>query len=232
MTAMPAASASRGVAKRAGLPVDHELALVAAVRVDAAEHLDQRGLAGAVLAAQRVDLAGAQVEADVLERDDAAEALDDRRGPRGGRHALMPAQAFSGGPAALGHSAIDLVVVWNPSLITVSTMLSLVDRDHVGEHDGTSILPLFTVCGATTTLRACASVTASSAALRGQRLERLVDRHRLRAADDALAGDELGVLAGDQHLAGEAFFGQRLDGAAGGAVVAGEHRVEGVGRAR
>ena len=46
---------------------------------------------------------------------------------------------------------------------------------------------------------ACASFTASSAALLGEALERLVDRHRLRAGDDALAGGEIGVLAGDEH---------------------------------
>ena len=54
-----------GALNETGLPVEHELAFVAAVRVDAGQHLDQRGLAGAVLAAERVDLAGAQIEGHV-----------------------------------------------------------------------------------------------------------------------------------------------------------------------
>ena len=51
---------------RAGVPL-----------VDPGEDLHQRGLARAVLAHQRVDLAGAQLEARVLERLDAREALGD-----------------------------------------------------------------------------------------------------------------------------------------------------------
>ena len=43
--------------------------------VDAAEDLDERGFAGAVLAEQRVDLAGPQLEVHAVERHDAAEAL-------------------------------------------------------------------------------------------------------------------------------------------------------------
>ena len=41
------------------------------------EHLDQRGLAGAVLAEQAVHLAGADVEVHAVERADAGELLDD-----------------------------------------------------------------------------------------------------------------------------------------------------------
>ena len=43
--------------------------------VDAGEHLDQRRLAGAVLAEQRMHLAGAHVEIDRIERQRAGEAL-------------------------------------------------------------------------------------------------------------------------------------------------------------
>ena len=47
------------------------------VGVDAGEDFHQRRLAGAVLAHQRVDFAGPQVEADVGKRGDAAEILAD-----------------------------------------------------------------------------------------------------------------------------------------------------------
>ena len=43
---------------------------------DAAERLDQRRLAGAVLAEQREDLAGVEIERDAAQRRDAAEPLD------------------------------------------------------------------------------------------------------------------------------------------------------------
>ena len=46
-------------------------------RVDAREDLDQRGLAGAVLAEERDDLAGVHVHADVVERLRSAEELGD-----------------------------------------------------------------------------------------------------------------------------------------------------------
>ena len=59
------------------LAVVDDLAVVAAGRVDAREHLHQRGLAGAVLTADRVDLAAADVEVDVLQRLDPGEGLGD-----------------------------------------------------------------------------------------------------------------------------------------------------------
>ncbi|GAA0000194.1 hypothetical protein BRDID11002_01940 [Bradyrhizobium diazoefficiens] len=43
----------------------------------AGDDLDQRGLAGAVLAEQRMDLAGAKREVDLLQRTHSAEALAD-----------------------------------------------------------------------------------------------------------------------------------------------------------
>ena len=45
--------------------------------VGAGEHLDQRRLAGAVLAEQAVHLTGADVEVDAVQRPDAGERLDD-----------------------------------------------------------------------------------------------------------------------------------------------------------
>ena len=45
--------------------------------VQACHHLDERGLAGAVLAEQRMDLTGLHREPDALERMDPVEALDD-----------------------------------------------------------------------------------------------------------------------------------------------------------
>ena len=46
-----------------GCAVDDDLAAVAAVRVDAGEDLEERRFAGAVLAAQPEDLAGARLRA-------------------------------------------------------------------------------------------------------------------------------------------------------------------------
>ena len=60
----------------------------------------------------------------------------------------------------------------------------------------------------------------------GQVLQRLVDGHGLRAAQDALAGGEIGVLPGDEHLAGKPVLLEGLDGAAGGAVVGRDDHVD------
>ena len=57
-------------------------------------------------------------------------------------------------------------------------------------------------------------------------LERLVNRHALRAGDDPLAGGEFGILAGDDDFACQSLLGERLDRAARGAVVAREDRIE------
>ena len=65
------------VAERDLLAVDADRPVVG--RVDAGEHLHQRRLAGAVLADDRVDLAGAQVEVDAVQHLDADEALADAR---------------------------------------------------------------------------------------------------------------------------------------------------------
>ena len=68
----PAAIASRGDRNATGRAVDADLALVRPVQ--AGEDVHQRALAGAVLAEQGVDLAGAQLEVDVVVGDDAREA--------------------------------------------------------------------------------------------------------------------------------------------------------------
>ena len=77
---------------RAAFDVD----LAAVGGVDAGQQLDQRGLAGAVLAQQRQDLAAEHVQADLVHRLRAAETLADRleaqqrRAARRGGHAVAP----------------------------------------------------------------------------------------------------------------------------------------------
>ena len=61
---MPAAIASRGEPKATGSAVEQDLAGVGPVQPGQDVH--QRALAGAVLAEQRVDLARAHVEVDVV----------------------------------------------------------------------------------------------------------------------------------------------------------------------
>ena len=66
---------NRQAAQRAGRVMPAELYVAGVQRVDAGEDLDQRGLAGTVLAEQRQDLAGAELEVNVIERERASEAL-------------------------------------------------------------------------------------------------------------------------------------------------------------
>ena len=73
-----------GRAKFDGPIVDDDVTLVAAVRMHTRQQLDQRGLARTVLAAQCVNLAGTQLEADAVERNYGAEALADRTGRQDG----------------------------------------------------------------------------------------------------------------------------------------------------
>ena len=63
------------VAERHRLALEDNVALVAAVRVDPAQHVHEGGLAGAVLPANRVDLAAPHGEGDVLKRFDSGEGL-------------------------------------------------------------------------------------------------------------------------------------------------------------
>ena len=83
---IPRAIASFGELKTTCLPFDQDLALVRPV--EAVEDVHQRRLARAVLAEQRVHLALAQVEVDVVVRDDAREPLRDapHLEDRGGFH--------------------------------------------------------------------------------------------------------------------------------------------------
>ena len=76
-TAMPARRASRVDAERLRRAIDDDLALVAARRVHAAEDLDQRRLAGAVLADEAEHLARLDRERDVVQRAHARELLAD-----------------------------------------------------------------------------------------------------------------------------------------------------------
>ena len=75
IVAMPSLRPATGWGMVTGSPVDEDLALVGLVR--AGEDLDQRGLAGAVLAEQAVHLAGADLEVDAVERSGAGELLHD-----------------------------------------------------------------------------------------------------------------------------------------------------------
>ena len=67
--------AASGLAERDLVALPADLALVGPVR--AGQDLDQRGLAGAVLAEQAVDLTRSDHQVDAVERPDARERLDD-----------------------------------------------------------------------------------------------------------------------------------------------------------
>ena len=89
MMATPARSASRTLAKRTGSPSIR--ISPSYVGVHAGQDLHQRRLAGAVLAHQRVHLAGAEVEVDAVERGDAGEALADALRPQSSSAPARPA---------------------------------------------------------------------------------------------------------------------------------------------
>ena len=73
----PGGFAVPDVLERDGLSLEDDLAVVGAVRVDAAEHLHQRRLARAVLSADGVDLTAVDGQGDVRQRLDAGELLGD-----------------------------------------------------------------------------------------------------------------------------------------------------------
>ena len=79
-----------------GRAVDQDLAGVGGL--DAGEDLHQRRLAGAVLAHERVNLAGAEVEVDAVERGHAGEALADAVGAQ--ERAIRVADVRSAGHAS------------------------------------------------------------------------------------------------------------------------------------
>ena len=95
------------VARRAQvgvLPADPDATLIGTVQT--CEHVHQRALAGAVLPEERVDLALAHVEIDVVVCEDAGERLDDadgldreRRRRHGGVGTAVPVIERSGAPA-------------------------------------------------------------------------------------------------------------------------------------
>ena len=73
---MPGRHRVARAAERHGLVVDEDLALVRLVQP--VQDVHQRGLAGAVLAEQRMDLAGLDDQVDGIVGDQRAEALGDR----------------------------------------------------------------------------------------------------------------------------------------------------------
>ena len=91
---MPAAIAACGESIEIGLPVEQDLALVGLV--EPVEDVHQRRLAGAVLAEERVHLALAQVEVDVVVREDAGEALRDAAELEDGRGRIGHEARFYG----------------------------------------------------------------------------------------------------------------------------------------
>ena len=84
------------VAEVALLPLIDDAAFVVAVRIDAAQDLHQRRLAGAVLADQRVDLALPDREIDVAQRLHGAEGFADTAHFEQGRHSVSPNMMSSG----------------------------------------------------------------------------------------------------------------------------------------
>ena len=72
---MPSRRAARGLEMRTGAPSKTICALVG--REDAVDHLDQGRFSRAVLAEQRVDLAGLDAEVDVVVGADAGKGLAD-----------------------------------------------------------------------------------------------------------------------------------------------------------
>src|SRR5271157_291114 len=101
-----AASASRaGILEQRLLAIDQDHA--AGRRLHARDDLDHRGLAGAVVADQRDDLAGVDVEAEILDRDHAAECLVDPAQRQDGRAIV--------GRRHSGHSATRPKASWTAS---------------------------------------------------------------------------------------------------------------------
>src|ERR1019366_8597746 len=110
-----------------GAAVDAQFALVAAVGVDASEQLDERGLARAVLAAECVDFAAAQLERHVAQRNDAGKAF--------GEVATCEERS-----AHFNSSAW-----WKPSATTVAAMFPLSTEMTFSKIDGTCLAPLSSV---------------------------------------------------------------------------------------
>ena len=147
------------------LALEEDLALVE--RVDPDDALDQRRLAGAVVADEGHDLAPAHLEVDAVERLDRSEGLRDapaleqrrfesvmahvsssRREGRGRPQAPPPVprgldQPFSLQKSVSAVSPVQISsIVRNPSAITVSMMLSTVTPVGVSARYGTTPSPV------------------------------------------------------------------------------------------
>src|SRR6202021_3270134 len=72
--------------KAAFQPLKDDLPFIRTVRVNPAQHLHQGRLAGAILTADRVDLAFADRNIDIAERDDAGKSLSDPPHFQNGSH--------------------------------------------------------------------------------------------------------------------------------------------------
>src|SRR3984957_11631223 len=72
--------------KAAFQPLKDDLPFIRTVRVNPAQHLHQGRLAGAILTADRVDLAFADRQIDVAQRDDAGKSLSDPPHFQNGSH--------------------------------------------------------------------------------------------------------------------------------------------------
>ena len=117
----PASIAARGDPSCTARALDPDLALVGVV--EPVEDVHQRRLAGAVLAEQRVHLALAEIEADVVVGDDAGEALRDPAHLED-RFCLLghrPAILRSGTPTSSGSARMRRAGSW-PARSVYSTM--------------------------------------------------------------------------------------------------------------
>src|SRR6185503_3248315 len=65
------------VGKSAFGPLQHDLTAILGMRIHAGERFYQRGLAGAILAHQRMNLSGLKIETDTIESTNAWEGLRD-----------------------------------------------------------------------------------------------------------------------------------------------------------
>ena len=123
---MPSSVASCGRADRHRLAVEADLTVVR--RVDAGDHLDQRRLAGAVVADEPDDLAGVELEVDAVERLDGAEPLADAlQREEGSRWRSCGHRLRGDDPRLLAGGRVRPVQICDarqkPSLTTVSLML-------------------------------------------------------------------------------------------------------------
>ena len=197
------------------LALEEDLALVE--RVDPGDALDQRRLAGAVVADQRHDLAARHVEVAPRQRLHGAEAASRRPSARGSvrrsRSRLLlrvtvdggaPPRRRPGSPSCLADARLvhrsaylpaqSLACFRNPSLIDVSLMLSLVTATAPAAPTGRPCCRRSTaVDQARRRLLALRQRDRELGGRVGLLLDGLVDRHALVAGEDVL--DALGVAS-------------------------------------